>query len=343
MAARTVFLTGATGFIGSRLARRLLAAGDRLRCFVRPSSHTDELERAGAELVRGDIADAAALARALAGADLAYHLGAIYDVGVVDARALERTNVGGTAAFLEAVQRSGVPRAVYVSTTAALGPVAEGSGDEMTVHGPRTVSVYERTKVQAHELALDAQARGLPIVIVCPANVYGPGDNGPNGRFMADLIRGRLPGLQLNPAWFSYVHVDDVVEGLVLAGERGSTSGVYVLSGEERSLNDFASEVCRLAGTRPPLLRLPASMAHWTGVVLDAISRLTGAKFSVTRENADTSAGLRWLHTHERATREWGWTPRPLAVGLPDAVRDICARAASPGGGTGAVEPTGQD
>ena len=333
---RTVFLTGATGFIGSRLARRLLAGGDRLRCFVRASSHTTGLEGAGVELVRGDITDADALARAMEGSDLAYHLAAVYDVGVVDAEAMERTNVGGTAAFLQAVERSGVPRVVYVSTTAALGAVPEGSGDESTVHGPHMTSVYERTKVQAHNLALAAQARGLPVLVVCPANVYGPGDNGPNGRFMADLLRGRLPGLQLRPAWFSYVHVDDVVEGLVLAGRRGSATGVYVLSGEDRSLNDFAAEVCQLAGKRPPVLRFPTPLAHWTGVALDVLSRATGARFSISRENADASARLRWLHTHERATREWGWTPRPLASGLPEAVADIRARITGAGKGQGA-------
>ncbi len=316
-----MLLTGATGFIGSRLARRLAGRGDRLRCWVRSSSQTEELERLGAEIVRGELQDAQGLSAALEGIELAYHLAAIYDIGVVDAGALERANVGGTRAFLQAVERAHTSRAVYVSTTVALGPVAEGEGDEQTVHGELCDSVYERTKVQAHRLALEAQARGLPLVVVCPANVYGPGDNGPNGRYIRDLIRGRIPGLPLSPAWFSYVHVDDVVEGLLLAGERARPGSVYVLSGEHTSLTDFTRQVAWLAGVRGPALRFPDLAIRLTGSALDALSRLTGWRLPVTRENADTAGGgKRWLHSHERATRELGWRARPLAEGLPGTV-----------------------
>ncbi len=343
-APRVYFLTGATGFIGSRLARRLLA-GDgatgatgatgaaRLRCWARPTSDTSELERLGGEIVRGDLLDVDGLARALAGADVAFHLAAIYDVGLVDAAAMERTNVGGTGAFLEAVERSGVPRAVYVSTTAALGPVREGEGDESTEHGPRYVSVYERTKAEAHRLALAAQVRGLPLIIACPAMVYGPGDHSPNGRYIRDLIRGRLPGLPLHPSWFSYVHVDDVAEGIILAAERGASRSVYVLSGEYRSLNDFSQEVARLAGVRLPVLRFPAFAVRLTGSLADAVSRATGWRLSVTRETADFSLAGRVLHSHARATRELGWQPRTRAEGLPETI------AWFQGAGTGAGRP----
>ncbi len=317
---RRYFLTGATGFIGSRLARRLLGRGERVRIWARPGSRTEALERLGAEVVRGDLLDVEGLTGALAAADVACHLAAIYDVGVVDAAALERTNVGGTRAFLDAVERAGTPRALYVSTSVALGPVAVGAGDESTRHGPHYYSTYERTKTEAHRLAQAAQARGLPLIIVCPANVYGPGDQGPNGRYIRDLLRGRVPGLPRDPAWFSYVHVDDVVEGLLLAADRAPLGSTYVLSGEDRSLNDFTQEVARLAGVRPLRLRFPAALVRITGTLADAISRLTGWKLAVTRENADTAAGHRWLHSHERATRELGWEPRSLAEGLPETI-----------------------
>jgi len=317
---RLFFLTGATGFIGSRLARRLLARGERVRCWARKTSRTAELERLGAEIVRGELQDVAALAGALAGADVACHLAAIYDVGVVDAAAMERTNVGGTRAFLEAIERAATPRALYVSTTAALGPVPEGVGDESTEHGPRYVSVYERTKTEAHRLARAAQARGLPLIVVCPANVYGPGDAGPNGRYIRDLLRGRIPGLPLEPAWFSYVHVDDVVDGILRAADRAAPGSVYVLSGEDRSLDDFTKEVARLAGVRAPRLRFPALAVRLTGALLDTVSRATGWRFPVTRESADFSLVGRVLHSHERASRELGWQPRPLAEGLPETI-----------------------
>lgn len=320
---RLIFLTGATGFIGSRLARELVSRGERIRCLVREGSDTSDLERLGAELVVGELTDSAVIERALAGVDVAYHLAAIYDVGIVDARALERTNVGGTRAFLEAVERAGTPLAVYVSTTVALAPVERGEGDETSEVGPgaKFPSVYHRTKTEAHRLAREAQGRGLPLVIACPAFVYGPGDRGPGGRFTADLLAGRVPGLLSTPAWFSYVHVDDVVDGLLRAGIGGPPGAVYVLSGEHASVNDFAERVCAIAGVRPPRLRFPAGLAWVTGAVLDVVSRLTGLRFPISRETVQvTGRGLRWVHSYATAARELDWEPRSLAEGLPPTV-----------------------
>jgi dihydroflavonol-4-reductase len=324
---RLAFLTGATGFIGSRLARQLAARGDRLRCLVRAGSDTTDLERLGAEIVVGELTDAATIERALADVDLAYHLAAIYDVGVVDAAALERTNVGGTRAFLEAVKRAGTPRAIYVSTTAALAPVEKGEGDETSEVPPGASfpSVYHRTKTEAHRLARKAQGRGLPLVVVCPAFVYGPGDHGPGGRFTTDLLAGRVPGLLMRAGWFSYVHVDDVVEGMLRAGELGRPGAVYILSGEHASVDDFAGRVCALAGKRPPRLRFPVPLAWLTGAILDVISRLTGMRFPISRENVQVTGGLRWVHSHATATRELDWHPRTLAEGLPETVADHLA------------------
>lgn len=316
-----VFLTGATGFIGSRVARLLAARGYRLRCLVRPSSDTSDLERAGAELVRGELDDAAVLARGLDGAAFAIHMAGAYDMGIVDAAFLERTNIEGTRAFIAAVERAGTPRAVYISTTAALGPVPEGAGDEATEHpGDRYRSVYERTKAEAHRLAVAAQRRGAPLIIVCPALVYGPGDRSPHALFVKDLIRGRVPGLPVRPAWFSYVHVDDVAEGIVLAAERGRPGETYVLSGEHVRLDDFARRAAALAGRRPPPFRFPAPLLRLSATLMDVISRATGLRSSINRENIEMVNGWRWLHSHDKATRELGWVPRSLDEGLPETI-----------------------
>ncbi len=320
---KSVFLTGATGYIGSRLARRLAERGDRLRCLVRPTSDTTELERLGAELVRGDLTDASTLVGALEGIDVAYHLAAVYDMGVVDRAALERTNVHGTQAFLAAIERARTPRAVYVSTTAALAPVAYGEGDEDTEYPPHAhyPSVYHRTKAKAHKLAREAQRLGLPLIVTCPAVVYGPGDVSPSARTVQDLLSGRLPGLLSKDPWFSYVHVDDVVEALILADEKGRTGQVYILSGEHASLSDFLGRIAKIAGKRLPFLRFPVPLARMTGALLDPVSRLTGIRFPISRESVNVAAGHRWVHSNERARRELGWTPRPLEEGLPEYVQ----------------------
>jgi nucleoside-diphosphate-sugar epimerase len=283
------------------------------------------------ELVPGDVLDAAAHRYGLRDAELAFHVAAAYDIGVVDEGRLERTNVDGTQAFLAALAESGTGRAVYVSSVAALGPVESGEGDESSHYSGPFPTVYHRTKTRAHQRALAAQQNGLPLIIVCPAAVYGPGDEGPGGRFMSDVVRGRLPALLSDSAWLSYVHVDDVVAGLVAAGEQGVPGATYVLSGEHARFNDVAARVAELAGVRPPRLRLPVSVALRAGTVLDRIARLTGLRFPLSGEGVRAVAPGRWLHSHGRATRELNWLPRSLDEGLPETVASLTRRSGDDG------------
>jgi nucleoside-diphosphate-sugar epimerase len=317
----SVFLTGATGFIGSRLAERLVAGGAQLRCLVRSRKNAASLQALGAELIAGDATDRAALRRGMQGCSLAYHVAAIYDLGVVDARLLEQTNVEGTRAFLETARELHIPRGVYVSTTAALGPATDGVNESLVEYSGPYPSAYHETKARAHRLAREAQAQGLPLVIVCPAIVYGPGTGGPLGRFLEDLLQRRLPGLVSNSAWFSFVHVDDIADGLVQAGEKGQPGATYVLAGEAESFNNFARRVAALSDTRLPVLRFPPALASLTGRILDGVTRATGHRFAITRESVAATSRARWLHSDSQSRRELGWSPRSLDAGLPDTVK----------------------
>jgi nucleoside-diphosphate-sugar epimerase len=240
---------------------------------------------------------------------------------------MERVNVEGTRLFLEAARTAGTSRLIYVSTTVALGPVAEGVGDESSRnHGPYS-SVYERTKTEAHAIARHAQEHGTPLMVVCPAYVYGPGDSGPGGRFLIDLVRKRVPGLVSHPAWLSFVHVDDVAAGIVAVLDRGDPGSTYVLSGEDATINTFAEKSAHAAGVRPPFLRFPVAMARATGVALDGVTRLTRMRFPITRENVDTASRHRWLHSHAKATAELDWHPRSLNEGLPETMQWVKTQA----------------
>jgi dihydroflavonol-4-reductase len=315
-----IYITGATGFIGSRVARGLIARGEPIRCLVRSEARGAELRALGAELIVGDAADRETHERGLHGAAAALHLAAIYDVGIVDGRELERVNADGTRALLAAAEHTRTPRVVYVSTTAALGPVAEAPTEPREAYPGPYPSEYHRTKADAHRSARTAQRAGQPIIIVCPSFAYGPGDQGPAGRFVLDLINCKVPALLSSPAWFSYVFVDDVATGIIAALDRGSMGEVYVLSGDAVSVNDYAEQVAALAHVRPPRLRVPAILARWTSVGLDLIARATGLRFPMSVETVKIGSVERWLHTHERARRDLGFQPRSLAAGLPETV-----------------------
>lgn len=315
-----IYITGATGFIGERLTRRLLERGESVRCLVRSAARGAPLKALGVELVVGDVADEQAHLQGLGGVQLAYHLAALYDVGIVDRRALEQTNIDGTRAFLGALEKSRTPRAVYVSSTVALGPVPPAAPEPREAYSGPYPSQYHRTKAEAHRLARQAQLRGVPLIMVCPSLVYGPGDNGPGGRFLRDLLKRRVPALLTRPARLSYVYVDDVVEGLLAAGARGQLGEVYVFSGEAASINEFAARATALAGTRPPALRFPPVLAGLTGALLDVVARPTGLRFPISRETVAVGSHDNWLHSHERATRDLGYTPRSLDQGLPATV-----------------------
>lgn len=309
-----IYITGATGFIGSRVADRLLERGERIRVLVRSRERGVGLESRGAELVEGDVADRDAHARGLAGATAAIHLAAIYEVGIVDAAALERANVDGTRAFIDAAKEAATPRVVYTSTTVALGP---GNGSEPTdaYEGPYH-SIYHRTKSDAHRLARAAQRDGMPLIIVCPSFVYGPGDAGPAGRFIDDIRKRSLPALLSAPSHFSFVFVDDVVDGMIAALDRGTIGEVYVLSGVGTDMNTFAARVGERLGVKPPALRMPVVLAKPVASAMDAVSKMTGIRFPMTREAVETTSVDRWLHTHERASRDLGYEPRGLDQGL---------------------------
>jgi dihydroflavonol-4-reductase len=316
-----VFLTGATGFIGGRLAGALTARGYRLRCLVRSPERAATLTAMGAELLPGDVSDEAVVRQGLTGARFACHLAGTYELGVVDETAMTRVNVAGTRAFIGALRTADVERAIHTSSTVALGPAADNGSDDDVYNGPYP-SVYHRTKTEAHHLALAAQREGLPLVIVCPAFVYGPGDHGPGGRYIQDVLRHRVPGLSTRPAWFSSAHVDDVVSGMVAALEHGRIGATYVLSGEHVSVNDFTKRIAQLGDTWGPPLRLPPFMIRLTGSLMDRVGRVIGMRLPVSRELADTAAaGDRWLHSHARAAAELDYAPRSLDQGLPETVR----------------------
>jgi nucleoside-diphosphate-sugar epimerase len=320
-----VFLTGGTGFIGGEVARRLRARGDTVRALVRDRSRADALAALGCDLVIGDLSDEPSLAAACAGADAVVHSAAIYEVGVPEDRrpALVDTNVGGTERVLGAALSAGVRKAVYVSTVAVFGNTGGQVADEGWTK-PDSVpatSVYEQTKADAHRRALEIARRGLPLVVVQPGLVYGPGDPSTFGEMVRQFLAGRLPALPFPGFGLTPVHRDDVAAGIVLALDKGVAGESYVLAGEPTTTRELLAVLGREAGRKPPSVPVPT-------VVLKALApagRFVGPALGFPpnlRELISSSHRVTFWASSEKAQRELGWTHRPLDEGLRDLVAD---------------------
>lgn len=313
------FMTGATGFIGERVARQLVAAGHEVVALVRDPAGASALAALGVELARGDIRDPASLRAPLQGADGAFHLAAWYRVGARDASMAESINVAGTRNVLDAAADAGVSKIVYTSTIAVVGDTrGRVVSADHRYDGP-WLSEYDRTKWVAHyEVAVPAIQAGLPLVIVQPGYVYGPGDHSNVGDVLRDYLRRRLP---VTPAQGGcWAHVDDTARGHVLAMERGRVGVSYVLAGECRMWADILDIAHEITGIRPPRLTLPPALARISATLMKPLAALAPLPQMYHPETLRIAAGVTYWADDSLARRELGWDPRPLRDGLAETL-----------------------
>ncbi len=322
MSGDLLLLTGATGFVGSAVARALLAAGYRVRALVRRGS--DRRNLAGLEIapVEGDLADPASLAPAVAGCRYLVHVAADYRIWVPDPAAMLRANVAGTEALLRAALAAGVERIVHCSSVAALGLTGtDMPADETTpVSEAAIVGVYKLSKYRAEQVVLRmVRDDGLPAVIVNPAAPVGPRDikPTPTGRMIADAAAGRMPAYV--DTGLCVVHVDDVAAGHVLALQKGRIGERYILGGENLSLRDLLVLVAAAAGRPAPRLRLPRELLWPVALGFEAAARLGGIEPLVTRDHL-RMARKKMFFSSAKAARELGFAPRPAQEAVRDAV-----------------------
>ncbi len=317
----STLLTGASGFVGSAVARTLLARGHRLRLLVRRGSDRRNLAGLDAALVEGDLTDAASLARAVAGCRYVFHVAADYRLWVPDPAAMLAANVDGTRAVMRAAMAAGVQRVVYCSSVAALGLHADGTpADEDTpVSEADMIGAYKRSKFMAERAVMQLVDQGLPAVIVNPAGPVGPRDikPTPTGRMILDAARGRIPAFV--DTGLNVVHVDDVAEGHALALERGAVGQRYILGSENLMLGELLALVARSVGRKPPTIRLPMGLVWPIAVGAEAVAKLTGIEPMVTRDHAKM-ARKRMFFSSAKAQRDLGYAPRGAAAAVGDAV-----------------------
>ncbi len=324
-------LTGATGFVGSAVARALAARGHLLRVLARPGSDRRNLAGLDCTVAEGDLRDPASLTRAAAGCRYVVHVAADYRIWVPDAAAMLRANVAGTEAMMRAAIAGGAERVVYCSSVAALGLTGDATpADEATPVAPEAiVGVYKRSKYAAERAVRRMIAEeGLQAVIVNPAAPVGPRDikPTPTGRMIADAAAGRMPAYI--ETGLCVVHVDDVAEGHVLALERGRIGEGYILGGENLSLGALLGLVADVTGRPAPRVKLPIAALWPVALACEGLARIAGIEPLVTRDHLRMARKLMFFSS-AKASAELGYHPRPARDAVADAVAWFRARGMS--------------
>jgi dihydroflavonol-4-reductase len=315
-------VTGATGFVGSAVARALVAAGWQVRALVRAGSDRRNLQHLPVDIVAGDLAASSSLDRALTGCQALFHLAADYRLGALEPRQLYRTNVEGTRNILSAARRAGVSRVVYTSSVATIGLPADGSpgSEETPVALADMIGHYKRSKYLAEQLVCSSMETGTSVVIVNPSTPIGPGDvrPTPTGRMVLDAASGRMPAYL--DTGLNIVHVDDVAAGHLLAFHRGRAGERYILGGEDMTLRDILAAIALLVGRKAPRIRLPHSAVLPLAYASEAFAKITGRTTRITLEGV-RMARQRMFFSSAKAVRELGYQWRAPTKAFEDAVR----------------------
>jgi nucleoside-diphosphate-sugar epimerase len=309
------FVTGATGFLGGELTKQLISRGHQAVALVRDPAKASLLRTLGVQIHQGDITDRESLRAPMTGVDGVFHCAAWYKVGV-DAAEAERTNVDGTRHVLETMREMAIPRGVYTSTVAVFSDTRGAMPDESYRYDGPHLSHYDRTKWRAHyEVALPMIAEGLPLIIVMPGLIYGPGDTSGMHTALVDLLRKRLPITPRRTA-FCWAHVEDTARGHLLAMERGNTGETYILTGPRHTFEDAFDLVAQLAKVPRPLLHPGPRLMRAMAVLMTGVQKAIDVPPALTPEALRVIAGTSYLGSNEKAMRELGFTARSLAEGM---------------------------
>jgi hopanoid-associated sugar epimerase len=315
-----VLVTGASGFVGSAVARALIAKGATVRALARASSPKQNLDSLDCEIVFGDMREPADMALAMAGVGRLYHVAADYRLWARDPDEIVRNNLQGTEAVMYAALQAGVGRIVYTSSVATLGLDHLPADETAPLSVSGAIGAYKKSKVAAERLVERMVAEeGLPAVIVNPSTPIGPRDvrPTPTGRIIVEAAAGRMPAFV--DTGLNLVHVDDVAEGHLLAMDKGRIGERYVLGGQDVLLRDMLAAIARLGGRKPPTVSLPRAPLYPLAWAAEAVARITGKEPFVTAD-ALKMASHHMFFTSAKAERELGYRARPYTEALADAL-----------------------
>ena len=339
------FVTGATGFLGSHVARVLAEQGAELRLLVRPTSDLRNLDGLAADRVGGDLRDAASIAKAVAGCDVVFHVAADYRLWVRDPAEMYRSNVEGTRSLLEAARKQGVRRVVYTSSVATMGFISNQAASELRSDGqvrasaptqPRhrssladedspvsladMIGPYKRSKFMAEQVAVEAAKSGVDVVIVNPTTPIGERDikPTPTGRIVLDFLKRKFPAYV--ETGLNLVDATECARGHIQALEKGRSGERYILGGENLTLKQILDRLAAITGLKSPTVKLPYFFALATGVVDEMVTgRLLGREPRATIDAVRMGRKMMFVSS-AKAERELGWRTVPVDGALRRSV-----------------------
>lgn len=314
------FVTGATGFIGGHVARRLVERGWQVTALARSPERTGALKELGITVVPGDVTEPTSLAGPMAKADAVFHLAAWYQLGVHDRLKMFQINVTGTENVMQAAAGAGIPKIVYCSSVAALGTHEPGLvPDETYRHSGNYGSVYEETKWIAHQRVHELAAEGAPIVTVMPGAVYGPGDSSILGVLLRFYAKGWLIAAPFMDAGVSWVRVEDVADGIVNAHDKGRLGEDYILGGDNATIREMLRRAAALTGIRVPRISVGRRLMTMSLPLAPVIGKILRQPPGIVRDGLESLQGSLEFSS-EKARRELGYAFRAVEEGIPETV-----------------------
>jgi dihydroflavonol-4-reductase len=317
----TTLVTGAAGFLGSHVARQLVARGDDVRILVRASSSNRAISDLSLEYVTGDLRDAASLDRAMNGVQRVFHVAADYRLWAKNPQEIYDSNVGGTKNLLEAAKRAGVGQLIYTSTVATIAVDRPELPNEFTeAKLEEMIGHYKRSKWMAEQEVLKAAKEGFPAIVAMPTTPVGPWDwkPTPTGKIILDFLNGKMPGYV--ETGLNFVGVEECAAGHLLVSEKGKIGERYLLGAENLTLKEVLDTLAKITGLRAPGMKIPHSVALGVAYVESAFSRLIGKEPGIPVEGVKIARHKMFVDA-SRARRELGFQPGPVAAALERAVR----------------------
>lgn len=317
----TTLVTGAAGFLGSHVARQLVARGESVRVLLRASSSNQAISDLPLEYVTGDLRDPASLERAMKGVDRVFHVAADYRLWAKRAKDIYDSNVGGTKNLLSAAKNAGVSQFIYTSTVATIAVDRPELPNEFTdAKLEEMIGHYKRSKWMAEQEVLREAQEGAPILVAMPTTPVGPWDwkPTPTGKIILDFLNGKMPGYV--DTGLNFVGVEDCAAGHLLISEKGKAGERYLLGAENLTLKELLDLLAALTGLRAPTMKIPHGMALGVAYVESAFSRLVGKEPQIPVEGVKIAQHKMFVDT-SRAQRELGFKTGPVKAALERAVQ----------------------